>query len=110
MNITLVKKILADGTPCRKCAEVQERLQKEGYINSIDRTVIADERDPDSEGMQLAKQYQAERAPFFIVEHDNDETTIYTVYLKFVNEVLKQATSETDTAKEMLENHDLDFL
>ena len=55
MHITLVKKIKADGSPCRKCAEVQERLEKDGLIDKIDQIIIADERDPESEGMQLAQ-------------------------------------------------------
>lgn len=111
MQITLVKKILADGSPCRKCAEVQERLEKEGLLDRIDATVIADERDSDSVGMQLAKQYQVERAPFFIVEEEGSEPMIYTVYFKFVNEVLKQETSEQDAAKDIMDNNpDLDFL
>ena len=70
MKITFVKKIKADGSPCRKCAEVQTRLEKDGHIEKIDRTVIADERDESSEGMQLAKQFEVERAPFFIVENE----------------------------------------
>ncbi len=111
MKITLVKKILADGSPCRKCAEVQARLENEGFIDRIDETVIADERDKDSEGMQLAKKYNVDRAPFFIVEQEGAEPVIYTVYFKFVNEVLKQTTSEKDAAKDLLENNsDLDFL
>ena len=111
MTITLVKKILADGSPCRKCAEVQERLEKEGLVDRIDATVVADERKPDSEGMLLARKYQVDRAPFFIVEEENAEPRIYTVYFQFVNEVLKQKTSERDAAKDILENNpDLDFL
>ncbi len=111
MKITLVKKILADGSPCRKCAEVQARLENEGFIDRIDETVIADERDNESEGMQLAKKYNVDRAPFFIVEQEGAEPVIYTVYFKFVNEVLKQTTSEKDAAKDLLENNsDLDFL
>ena len=45
MRITFVKKIKADGSPCKKCAEVQSRLENDGLIDKIDRTVIADERD-----------------------------------------------------------------
>ncbi len=111
MNITFVKKIKADGSPCRKCAEVQSRLEKEAYIDRIDRTVIADERDSNSEGMQLAKQYSVDHAPFFIVEDEGKETVVYTVYFKFVNEVLNGKTSEEDAAKDILDaNPDLDFL
>ena len=111
MRITFVKKIKADGSPCRKCAEVQARLEKDGYIDEIARTVIADERDTDSEGMQLAKQFDVDRAPFFIVENEGQEPVIYTVYFKLVNEVLRGKTNEQDAAKDIMDaNPDLDFL
>ena len=111
MHITLVKKIKADGSPCRKCAEVQERLEKDGLIDKINQIIIADERDPESEGMQLAQQYNVDRAPFFIVKRGDANTDIYTIYFKFVNEVLNQTASEQDAAKDILDdNPDLDFL
>jgi hypothetical protein len=90
---------------------VQSRLEKEGYMNRIDRTVIADERDINSEGMQLAKQYSVNLAPFFLVENEGKEAIIYTVYFKFINEVLNGQTSEEEAAKDILDaNPDLDFL
>ncbi|GJM04196.1 MAG: hypothetical protein DHS20C09_01870 [marine bacterium B5-7] len=110
MKITFVKKIKIDGSPCRKCAEVQSRLEKDGHINKIDRTVIADERDINSEGMQLATQYEVDRAPFFIVENDNGDPQIFTIYFKFVNEILSGKTNEEDAAKDILDNNDLDFI
>ncbi len=110
MKITFVKKIKADGSACRKCAEVQSRLEKDGHIGQIDHTIIADERDINSEGMQLAKQYSINQAPFFIVENDGAEAIIYTVYFKFVNEVLNAVTSEEEAAKDILDANDLDFL
>ena len=54
-KITLVKKILADGSSCRKCKDVMDRLERDNYINGIDRIAIADERFQDSEGMVLAQ-------------------------------------------------------
>lgn len=111
MTITFVKKIKSDGSPCRKCADVESRLQKEGYLDRIDRTAIADERDNNSEGMQLAKQYSVDSAPFFIVEKEGMEPVVYTIYFKFVNEVLNGTTSEADAAKDLLDaNPDLDFI
>jgi hypothetical protein len=110
MKITFVKKIKSDGSACRKCAEVQSRLEKEGHINKINHTAIADERDKESEGMQLAKQYSVNQAPFFIVEEEGKEIKIYTVYFKFVNEVLNASSSEEDAAKDILDANDLDFL
>jgi hypothetical protein len=89
MKITMVKKILADGSPCKKCAEVEQRLTAGQLMEKIDDIVIADERDPESPGMQLAREYQVERAPFFIVEEDGIPPRIYTVYFKLVKEVLE---------------------
>lgn len=110
MKITFVKKILADGNACRKCAEVQSRLEEEGYIDKIDQTVIADERDMNSEGMQLAKLYNINQAPFFIVEEEGKEAKVYTVYFKFIKEILNGNSSEADAAKDILDANDLDFL
>ena len=89
MHITMVKKLKADGSPCAKCADVENRLRDADLLGNIDRVVIADESNLDSEGMQLARKYQVELAPFFIVENNN-ETKIYTVYFKFLKEVLSQ--------------------
>ncbi|HJN52353.1 MAG: hypothetical protein QGI68_19645 [Pseudomonadales bacterium] len=110
MKITFVKKILADGRPCQKCAEVQQRLEKSGQIARMDEILIADERDPESAGMQLAEKLNVNRAPFFVVETKTD-TKVYTVYFKFVKEILGATTAKIDEAKEILtDNPDLDFI
>ena len=109
MKITLVKKIKADGSPCKKCEQVTTRLEKEGHAARIDRVVIADERDPDSEGMKLAQQHGVELAPFFIVE-SGGETRVYTTYHRFVNEVLAQAVDQDEADREVLERTDLDYI
>ncbi len=111
MKITFVKKILADGSPCAKCGDVLSKLESSGQISHIDETLIADERNPESAGMLIAKQYNVERAPFFVVERDGEDVQIYTIYLKFVKEVLDQKTSEKDELQEIIQNNsDLDFL
>ncbi len=111
MKITLVKKILADGSPCKKCGDVLGRLEDSGQMASIDEVIIADERDPTSPGMLLAAEYSVDRAPFFVVENDDGKVDIYTVYFKFVKDVLEQKTEEKDEMKEILDqNPDLDFL
>lgn len=111
MKISFVKKITTDGNPCKKCAEVHARLEKDGLLDRIDEIIIADERDPKSAGMQLAAQYIVARAPFFIVEQPGVDPIIYTIYFQFVNEVLNRQTSEQEAAKDLLDaNPDLDFL
>ena len=111
MKITLVKKILADGSPCKKCGEVIGRLEDSGQIDRIDEILVADERDPTSAGMVLASELNVDRAPFFVVDYDDGRQSVYTVYFKFVKEVLDQQTEEKDELKELLPNNpDLDFL
>lgn len=111
MHVTFVKKLTADGSPCRKCAEVERRLNTSGLASSIDSTVIADERDPDSEGMRLAKHYQVDTAPFFLVRTDDGEIRIYTIYFRFVKEVLQAKTTEQEAAADILDSQpDLDYI
>ncbi len=111
MRITMVKKIKKDGSPCRKCADVVTQLEENNLLDRIDQIVIADERDPNSEGMILAKEYNVDLAPFFVVEEDGQATKIYTVYFKFVKEILSEGLSEQQEIKEIMEqNQDIDYL
>ena len=111
MKITMVKKILADGSPCKKCGEVEQKMLEAGHFDRIDEVLIADERDLASPGMLLAGELAGDRAPFFLVEEAGKPPLVYTVYLKFVKEILNQATEEKDELKEILDNNpDLDFL
>ena len=111
MKITFVKKILASGEPCPKCADVEKRLQDSGQIELIDEIIVADERDADSAGMKLATQHGVKLAPFFVVEDGAGETTIYTIFMKFSKEVLKNRTASASVAKEIMhDNPDLDYI
>lgn len=110
MRITMVKKIMHDGSPCRKCAEVLEQLEKNNLLGRIDEIITADERDPGSPGLLLAQQHKVNLAPFFIVERDGQPKKIYTVYLKFLREVLGQKDLKQQENKEIMEqNPDLDY-
>ena len=122
MRITLVKKILADGSPCAKCADVETRLTASGQMSRIDRVVVADERDPNSEGMRLAARHGVATAPFFVVEQppvDADspdqpprqETTVYTVYLRFIRDIFgKEANTAAEARETVRANPDLGLL
>jgi|TARA_B110000977_G_scaffold29233_1_gene37896 hypothetical protein len=110
MKITMVKKIFADGSPCKKCGEVEDKMRAAGQLERIDHIVIADESNDQSEGMLLAAEHAVDRAPFFVVERDGEPAKIYTVYFKFVKEVLDAETSEEDEIAEIMNDVDLDFL
>jgi hypothetical protein len=87
-KITFVKKIFANGSPCKKCGEVIDKMEAANQMRFIDEVVIADEADPESQGMLLAKQYDVSKAPFFIVEDKDGDIEIYTIYFKLVKDVL----------------------
>ena len=111
MNITMVKKVKANGLPCRKSASVLSKLETTGILKSIGRVVAADERNPESEGFALAVQHRVDAAPFFIVEKDDGSEVVYTTYTRFLKDVFKHEVSETDQALEIMsQNPDLDFL
>ena len=110
MKITMVKKIFADGSPCKKCAEVEEKMRAAGQLERIDQTIVADESNPLSPGMVLATENGVDRAPFFVVERDGEAAQIYTVYFKFVKEILDAETSEEEEIAEIMNDVDLDFL
>lgn len=111
MHITFVKKILASGEPCPKCLDVEKRLQDSGQMDQITETIVADERNPNSAGMLLAKKLEVKRAPFFVVDDGTNSAKVYTVYFKFAKEILGKDSSKSEQGKEILnDNPDLDFI
>ncbi|MFC3151220.1 hypothetical protein ACFOEK_09310 [Litoribrevibacter euphylliae] len=112
MKITLVRKIKEDGTDCQKCQDVIDQMAKHDQLKFLDRIVDADERDETSEGFMLATKYNVSRAPFFLVEYPDGSHQIFTVYLKFVKEVLEQDTDKKAELQDTLTSmtDDLDFL
>ena len=111
LHITLVKKIKADGSPCKKCGEVIERLERDGLMGRIDRVVVADERDPQSEGMRLAAEHKVDAAPFFIVDRGQEKPEVYVSFFRFLKEVLQSQAGAAEEAKELVEqNPDVDFI
>jgi phosphoadenosine phosphosulfate reductase len=85
MHVTMVKKELLDGSPCKKCLQAEELLQRRGLWSKIDEVVVARESDADSPGMRLAAKHGVELAPFFIVRDGGRETVLTSVL-----EVIKQ--------------------
>ena len=111
MHVTMVKKLLAGGNPCKKCIEVEQKMREAGQLGKIDQVLVADEADLNSAGMLLAAEHGIDRAPFFIVEHEDQPTQVYTVYLKFVKEILAEHISEAEEIQDIMDtNPDLDFI
>ena len=99
MRITMVKKRLADGSDCRKCAEATDHLRSRGLLDRIDEIVWAEEGNPSSPGMVLGARLGVERAPFFVVRDDAGEK-VYTSVLQLVQR-LGQSVTTTDRARDV---------
>mgnify|MGYP001596069718 FL=1 len=111
MKITMVKKIFADGAPCKKCAEVEAKMHEAGQLERLDQVIVADEAEPQSDGMLLAAKYGVDRAPFFVVERAGQPPEVFTVYFQFVKKVLNATTTEDEELEEIMnDNPDLDFI
>mmetsp|Transcript_58777 Transcript_58777/g.108503 ORF Transcript_58777/g.108503 Transcript_58777/m.108503 type:complete len:143 (-) Transcript_58777:156-584(-) len=103
-KVAFVKKIYSDGSSCQKCDFVWKQIQKDGFTEKIDRTIVADERDQQSEGVVLARKHGISRAPFFIVTDDAkpDEEKVYDVYFKLKKEVFNTETGENEKNEEII--------
>ncbi|MGK7875937.1 MAG: hypothetical protein AB4426_22345 [Xenococcaceae cyanobacterium] len=111
MNITMVKKLKVDGQPCAKSARVLKDLEERGLLNQIHQIVVADERNPSSEGYTLAAQYNVESAPFFLVNGEDGSTCVYKAYYRFLKDLFNQESPEdAEVAEIMAQNPDLDFI
>jgi len=106
MKITLVKKLKADGSPCAKCQDVDERLDRDGLRPLIECVVWADERDPDSEGMRLARELGMDRAPFFIIDDEAGGREVFDVYLRFKQRVVRDRQEvQTRDLADLVDQH-----
>ena len=90
MHVTMVKKVLLDGSACKKCDQAEELFKRRGLWEKIDEVLWAKEAEPDSPGMRLAEKHRVELAPFFIVRDDGGEK-VYTSAVELMREKLTPA-------------------
>ena len=84
MHVTMIKKKLLSGEPCKKCAEAEDLLRSRGLWARIDRVVIAVEGDPSSEGMLLGARHGVANAPFFILRDEQGREEVVESTLKLM--------------------------
>jgi hypothetical protein len=100
MHVTMVKKKLADGSDCRKCADVTALLERRGLWGRIDEVVWALEGDPSSPGVVLGARLGVASAPFFIVRDDRGEA-VYTSALQLIQERLGEQVTSSERARDV---------
>jgi phosphoadenosine phosphosulfate reductase len=89
LRVTMVKKELASGEPCKKCAQAEDMLRRRGLWDRIDEVVYAREVDPQSAGMLLAQEHDVKLAPFFLVERGQG-VEVFTSVVQLVKDVLEE--------------------
>lgn len=87
----MVKKQLASGEPCEKCAQAEEMLRRRSLWDRIDEVIWAVEGDETSAGAREAARLGVKLAPFFVVEDDAGQETVVTSTLRLVKQVLGEA-------------------
>lgn len=110
LTVLFVKKVLADGEPCRKCREVEERLRKDGLMPRVDAVLLARDDDPDSPGASLAGRHGVQRAPFFVLRFPDGEERVIESYLAFKQWFSSSETTVRDLADTVDEHPDLAFI
>jgi phosphoadenosine phosphosulfate reductase len=93
MRVTMVKKQLLSGEPCKKCGDAEALLKARGLWSSIDEVLVAAEGDAESPGMKLAARYKVDLAPFFVIESAGSEPRVFTSTLQFIKEGLGGAAT-----------------
>ncbi len=95
----MVKKRLASGEPCEKCAQAEEMLRRRNYWDRIDEILWAVEGDETSAGARKAAEHGVKLAPFFVVEQDGVEPKVVTSTLRLLKQHLEPSEkSESSTA------------
>jgi phosphoadenylyl-sulfate reductase (thioredoxin) len=104
VHITMVKKQLASGDTCEKCAQAEEMLKRRGHWERIDEVIWAVEGDETSPGAQLAARLGVKLAPFFVVKDDSGVEQTYTSALRLAKDCFP---AEEAPAKPALQREDL---
>lgn len=100
----MVKKQLASGDPCEKCAQAEEMLRRRGLWERIDEVVWAVEGDDTSPGARLAAEHGVELAPFFVVRDDEASERVFTSALRLVRDCFpSEPRAPRSTAEEPLD-------
>lgn len=100
MKITMVKKQLKDGSPCRKCSQAEQLLKDRNLWQHIGRVIWAVDDDPTSEGFQLAERHRATQAPFFLIERPSGDQECVQSTLQLLRVLSPTTTDERDASKE----------
>jgi len=81
-TVVMVKKRLKDGSDCRRCKQISERIEKDKFGSHISETIFVEEGKNDSDAAKLSKQFKMRTAPFFVIKYDDDHVEAVESYFK----------------------------
>ena len=87
----MVKKRLANGDPCEKCAQTEDMLRRRGLWGRIDEVVWAQEGDDRSPGALLGRKHGIKVAPFFVLDFDDGTEAVYSSPLRLIRDHFPEA-------------------
>ena len=91
-TVVMVKKRMSDGEDCRRCKQIQERIEKDRFEDNITETIFVEEGKNDSTAAKLSAKFKMRTAPFFVVTHDDDRVEAVESYFK-LKKMLKSSSS-----------------
>ncbi|KAH9255214.1 hypothetical protein BASA81_006654 [Batrachochytrium salamandrivorans] len=102
MAVIMVKKTMLDGTPCRKCQDVANKLVQDATLKWIGHFALADVANSKSEGGMLAQRFEVVTAPFFLVrtkeEQDRNENWKPVRSYLLLKKMLQEAAEKKQAA------------
>jgi phosphoadenosine phosphosulfate reductase len=114
LAIIMVKKKQEDGTWCRKCNDVAEKMKIDDVEKYVSHIAVADVLKADSEGVLLAQRFQVATAPFFLVrtkeeEQQNGQWKPIRAYLQLrkLIEDAKEKKSKEGSGEEIKESEEV---
>uniref|UniRef100_A0A7S3PF43 Phosphoadenosine phosphosulphate reductase domain-containing protein n=1 Tax=Aplanochytrium stocchinoi TaxID=215587 RepID=A0A7S3PF43_9STRA len=102
--VIMIKKVMEDGSYCRKCNDVQGKIESDGIADWIGYTGYADVTDAQSEGARLAKHFGIGTAPFFLVrsleeQKKGEEWKVVRSYLQ-LRKMLEKAEATVEESRD----------
>ena len=102
----MIKKLTPDGEQCRKCNDIEARLERDGLLDQVDTHIYMDLDDPNDPGTKLATKHDVKVAPFFVVQNLDEkreviDEKVYTVYLKMKKQVFDVAARKDEEAADV---------
>jgi len=106
----MIKKQLADGNPCDKCAQTEDMLRRRELWHRIDEVVWVIEGDDQSPGAKVARHHGIKVAPFFVLRDEAGGEITYISAMRMIRDHLSAPKATPQPAPSSPQTRDLVLL